>query len=223
LNADQATPADRATPAEARPAPPAAGPGADREPRAAGRSRDSVASKQALLQAAQELFGQRGFERTTMREIGERAGVDAALIARYFGSKAELYIAAVVAEDTAASGPGAYGGLAETADTLLTRSDDRGPGPIIQALIRSDTRQEIRVAARERMTRRLVDPLVDEMTAQNLDHPRLRAEVVVSALYGISLGRSLGWFEEIRSVPKDELVALIVEALGAVTGEPPAR
>ena len=47
-----------------------------------GRSRDAAASRESLLQAAQELFGQRGFERTTTRDIGERAGVDAALIAR---------------------------------------------------------------------------------------------------------------------------------------------
>ena len=64
-----------------------------------GRSRDAAASKDALLQAAQTLFGEQGFEGTTIREIGERAGVDAALIARYFGSKADLYIAAVAAED----------------------------------------------------------------------------------------------------------------------------
>ena len=38
------------------------------------RPRDAAASKDALLQAAQELFGQKGFERTTIREIGERAG-----------------------------------------------------------------------------------------------------------------------------------------------------
>jgi hypothetical protein len=38
-------------------------------------------------------------------------------------------------------------------------------------------------------------------------------------LVGISLGRSLGWFEEIRSVPRDELVALIVDALGSITGD----
>jgi AcrR family transcriptional regulator len=47
--------------------------------------RDAAASKQALLEAARSLFGQRGFKSTTIRDIGERAGVDAALIARYFG------------------------------------------------------------------------------------------------------------------------------------------
>jgi AcrR family transcriptional regulator len=88
----------------------------------AGRSRDAAASKDALLQAARALFGQRGFEGTTIREIGERAGVDAALIARYFGSKADLYIAAVMAED-AEGHPGEYEGLEQMADAAMTQAD----------------------------------------------------------------------------------------------------
>ena len=58
-----------------------------------------AASRDVQLRAVQTLFGQEGFESTAIRETGEQAGVDAALIARYFGSKAHLYIAAVVAED----------------------------------------------------------------------------------------------------------------------------
>src|SRR5580704_10189954 len=104
----------------------------------AGRSRDAAASKEALLQAAQALFGQQGFEGTTIREIGEQAGVDAALIARYFGSKADLYIAAVMAEN-AEEKPGAYERLEQLADAAMTQADRRGPGPILQAIVRSDT------------------------------------------------------------------------------------
>jgi AcrR family transcriptional regulator len=186
----------------------------------AGRPRDAAASKNALLQAARDRFGEQGFEGTTIREIGERAGVDAALIARYFGSKADLYIAAVTAED-ADLAPSQYEGVEQMADVVVTAADRRGPGPILQAIVRSDTSAEIRNAALDRQARRLVAPLVDNMTAQGIDRPRLRAQVAVCALNGISLGRSLGWFDEIRSVPRDELVALIVDALGAITGDGP--
>jgi hypothetical protein len=51
----------------------------------------------------------------------------------------------------------------------------------------------------------------------------LRAEVAVSALLGFSLGCSLGWFNEIRSAPRDEVVPLLVDALGAITGDDPER
>ena len=183
-----------------------------------GRSRDAAASRDALLRAAQTLFGQQGFERTTIREIGEQAGVDASLIARYFGSKADLYVAAMVAEEAEAV-PLEYEGLAHMAHDLITRADRRGPGPILQAVVRSDTSAEMLDAALDRVARRLVGPLVANMTAPGVDRPQLRAEVAVSALVGIILGRSLGWFDEIRSAPRDEVVALIVEALGAITGE----
>jgi AcrR family transcriptional regulator len=182
----------------------------------AGRPRDAAASRKALLQAAQTLFGQQGFEGTTIREIGERAGVDAALIARYFGSKADLYIAAVTAEDNERT-PSEYAGLEQMADVVVARADQRGPGPIIQAIVRSDTSAEIRAAALDLLGRRLVGPLVANMNAQGVDRPELQAQVAVSALLGITVGRSLGWFEEMRSVPRDELVALIVDALGPIT------
>ena len=183
-----------------------------------GRSRDAAASRESLLQAAQELFGQRGFERTTTRDIGERAGVDAALIARYFGSKADLYFAAVAAEDAGEQPPRSFEGLERMADTVVSKADDHGPGPILQALIRLDASDDIRGAALQRVRRRLVEPLVVDMTERGVDRPELRADIAVAAMLGISLSRSLGWFEEVRGVPKDELVALIAEALHEVTG-----
>lgn len=153
-----------------------------------------------------------------MREIGDRAGVDAALIARYFGSKADLYIAAVAAERMDEGQPAEFEQLDQMVDALVTRTDKHGPGPIMQALIRSDTSDEIRTAARTRLARRLVGPLAAGMTGQGVDRPRLRAELAVSALIGISLGRSLGWFEEMQSVPSAEVIDLVSEALAAMIG-----
>jgi AcrR family transcriptional regulator len=184
----------------------------------AGRSRDAAASKDALLQAAQTLFGQQGFEGTTIREIGEQAGVDASLIARYFGSKGDLYIAAVIAQD-AERPPSGYEDLEHLADVMLTRADQRGPGPVLQAIVRSDTSAEIREAALDYVSRRLVGPLTANLSAQGLDRPELRVQIAVSALLGITLGRSLEWFDEIRSVPREELVALVVDALDALVAD----
>ncbi|MCW2747477.1 MAG: Transcriptional regulator, TetR family [Nocardioidaceae bacterium] len=181
------------------------------------RVRDAAASRDALLQAAQELFGQNGFEATTIRDIGERAGVDAALIARYFGSKADLYIAAVVAEDDDGQPVEAYDNVSEMADVLIARADRRGPGPIMQAMVRSDTSADIRVAAHDRVAHRLVEPIAAQLVAEGVERPRLRAELAVSALLGVTLARSLSWFDEIGKIPKDELVTLIAETIGAMS------
>ena len=109
----------------------------------ANRVRNAAATRAALLDAALALFSEKGFDRATTREIAERAGVDPALIMRYFGSKAALYVAAVAAENLSVPTPSVYTGLHQMIDVLITRSDDRGPGPILQALASSDTSAEI--------------------------------------------------------------------------------
>jgi AcrR family transcriptional regulator len=191
-----------------------------------GRSRDAQASRQALFSAAQQLFGQKGFERTTLREIGEHAGVDAALVARYFGSKADLYVAVVAAERLGSRDPAAfagdeppYSGLNQMVEEVLRRSDEHGPGPILQALVRFDTTNEIRAAAEARLVRRLVEPLSSTIGRDGDTRARLRAEVSIAALLGVSLGRSLGWFDQIATAERAEVVALVVEALERVLGD----
>ena len=44
------------------------------------RPHDAEASRRALLDAARRVFDEVGYDRATTREIGERAGVDPALI-----------------------------------------------------------------------------------------------------------------------------------------------
>lgn len=173
-----------------------------------------------MFDAARELFGQKGFERTTLREIGELAGVDTALIAYYFGSKADLFVTVVMADRMADDAPSTperveepFEELGSLIDAVLRRSDERGPGPILQALVRVDTSEEIRVAARARLLRQLVEPLATTMGSGAGESSQLRAEVAVSALLGISLGRSLHWFEKIAAAPREVLVALVSAAL----------
>jgi AcrR family transcriptional regulator len=184
------------------------------------RSRDAAASKQALLEAARTLFGQQGFEGTTIRDIGERAGVDAALIARYFGSKADLYVAAIVAEAQHSRPPSDFEGLQQIAEALFTRTDEQGLGPVTQALIRSDTGDDIRAAAQTHLTRRLVEPIAADLTRRGSDRPDLRAAVTVAAVMGVNLGRALGWFDDLRTVPRDELVVLVA---AMIDGQQPAQ
>ena len=52
-------------------------------------------ARRAVLDAARELFAELGFERTTMRAVAARAGVDPALIYHYFADKDGLLFAAL--------------------------------------------------------------------------------------------------------------------------------
>ena len=53
--------------------------------------RNPERSRDAILEAAEELFAERGFEATSLAEVGLRAGVSRATPGYFFGSKAELY------------------------------------------------------------------------------------------------------------------------------------
>lgn len=48
-------------------------------------------TRAAILAAAQKLFAEHGYERTTVRDIAGIAEIDPALVIRYFGSKDELF------------------------------------------------------------------------------------------------------------------------------------
>jgi AcrR family transcriptional regulator len=50
-----------------------------------------VSTKEKLLQAGRELFWTRGYSNVSVRDITGAAGVDAALVSRYFGGKQGLF------------------------------------------------------------------------------------------------------------------------------------
>lgn len=54
------------------------------------RPRGREAVRAALVAAADELFGERGPDRVSVREVAERANVNHALLHRHFGSKDQL-------------------------------------------------------------------------------------------------------------------------------------
>jgi AcrR family transcriptional regulator len=73
--------------------PPVEGDGDAGCPQGHARRRDRAATKDALLQAAMQVFAARGFDAATTREVAARAGANEQLIQRYFGGKAGLLIA----------------------------------------------------------------------------------------------------------------------------------
>ena len=58
----------------------------------------SERTRAAILKAAQELFAEFGYDRTTVRDVAARAAIDAAMVMRYFGSKDELFARATVVD-----------------------------------------------------------------------------------------------------------------------------
>lgn len=58
------------------------------------QSRRSDSTRAAILTAARERFAGDGYERATIRAIARDAGIDPAMVMRYYGNKANLFAAA---------------------------------------------------------------------------------------------------------------------------------
>jgi AcrR family transcriptional regulator len=55
------------------------------------RERDPSRSREAILDAAERLFAERGFDATSLSDVGHAAGVSRGTPGYFFGAKAELY------------------------------------------------------------------------------------------------------------------------------------
>src|SRR5215472_4274810 len=91
------------------------------EIRTTRRARDASRSRRALLDAAERLFAERGFEATTMADIGAAAEPSAGAAAYFFGSKEQLYRAVL--------------GRAFEETSQLIRSWSLGEGPLEDTLV----------------------------------------------------------------------------------------
>jgi AcrR family transcriptional regulator len=61
------------------------------------RKRDAAATRARILEAAQRAFSETGYSHTGIREVARLAGTSSTLVLRYFGSKAGLFEAALIA------------------------------------------------------------------------------------------------------------------------------
>ena len=162
----------------------------------ATRRRDSTATRRALLQAARRRFASQGYASTTVRQVADDAGVNVALISRYFSSKEGLFEACLrsAAESFADTGPQASGldDLVAILSDQVTRSTwGQEPGDVLRLLLRSSgdpSAERTRVDALTRMSERLA-----EVAAQHggeHDDLVLRSQLVLATALGIAVLRS---------------------------------
>lgn len=181
----------------------------------ARRPHDSEATRRALLEAGRAVFDELGYDRATTREIGERAGVDPALIARYFDCKEGLFLAAIAEvgdEERMEGEPRALIAF------LLRRWDERGHSPVSRALASPSLSSEVREQVSAAVGQRLLAPLAKELRRRQVPSPELRAELLVALAVGVAMTRANGSLETLAAAPRDEVIAALgplVDALGS--------
>ena len=166
---------------------------------AAGRRPGPSRTRQAILDVAREEFARRGLDATTVRQIAGRAGVDPAMIAHHFGSKQQLFLAALhVPFDPAVEIAQVLAGPRdELAARLLTRMlrvwDSPAGAGAVAAVRTAVQRDETAGMIRDLALSRVLGPLME--TLEGSPEERMwRANLVASQLVGlISPVMSCGW------------------------------
>jgi len=174
------------------------------------RPRDAAATRQALLDAARELFTGKGFDRTTVRDIAALAGVNQALLFRYFGSKEEL-LGRVLAEPGAAL-------LADVPrerllGELLRRVLSSGPGKDSMLMLAMTGPGP----AAETLRREVSEPYTEALAALT-DEPdaRVRAELTLAWVLGLSLTMNMPGGSALAEADPTAVRALVLQAMSTL-------
>ena len=181
------------------------------------RKRSAPATRQAILDAARHCFSSEGYDQVGVREIAARAGVDPALINRYFGSKEGLFseviggkfdLRHIVGDD-----------LSTLGETMLraicTKKGAEGHDPL-RALLQSYGSDVAREKLRSAIVQGFVEPLAARLSGSN---PVERAELVGSALLGIVLYRAIAG--PLSDEERERMVtAMAPYVQGIIDGEP---
>jgi AcrR family transcriptional regulator len=173
------------------------------------RRRDANATRSALLDAAAELFAERGYDRTTVRDIAGRAGVNQALLFRYFGSKEALYLAVIAraSRDKLAETPSSQL-FAQILRGMLDRQ--AGEGQSIQIMLRSTAQDVAAKAIGQELSSDYVRALAELTDATDGD---LRAHLVLAWIIGIDTLRSVSGSEPLASADAGSVVACVLPAV----------
>jgi AcrR family transcriptional regulator len=176
------------------------------------RRHDAEASRQALLDAATALFDERGYDGATVRDIGERARVDPALIARYFGCKERLYLEALGRDDR----PALPSEPLEAIARVLAYHDERGSGPVLRAMVNPTLSDTARRRLGDVVGQRLTGPLHAALEERGVADARLRAELVVAMIVGMALTRSGRTLPTLADADLDDVMAVLEPVIAAL-------
>jgi AcrR family transcriptional regulator len=190
---------------------------AGKSPRRTGRRPGSGDTRSRVLQAARTSFGERGFDGATIRDVAARAGVDPALVHHYFGSKQQLFLAAMEFPlDLPALAPRLLEGPRDELGERFIRLvlelwETPAFRPWLLCVVRSASSDPVAAA----MLRRLLAEGPFLALARAIDQPdaALRATLVGSQLIGLALARYVVTVEPLASAPPEVLVRALAPTL----------
>jgi AcrR family transcriptional regulator len=191
-----------------------------------GRPRGASDTRERILLGARELFARNGFDKTSIRAVAASAGVDSALVHHYFGTKQQLFTAAinVPIDPMQVIGPIRQTPVEEigyTLPALLLPLWDSEAGQSFVATLRS------MLAANDvSLLRSFLQEVIAAEVGPRVDNPPgtgfIRVQFVASQLVGILMARYILALEPFASLPPEQIAQTIAPNLQRyLTGELP--
>ena len=181
-----------------------------------GRRPGAPDTRAAILDAARALFATQGYSGTTIRAVAAAAGVDGALVHHYFGTKDDLFVAAleIPVDPREILAPVVAGGAEGAAERFLLAFlsvwDDPDVRPALLTVARTIMEPATQRVFADGFLPVVIGPLG---VALDLDRPELRMPLVASQVVGLILLRYVLLVEPLASMPTDQVVATYAPTL----------
>ena len=188
-----------------------------------GRRPGPTTTREAIADAARRQFAEVGYDRATLRGIAGEAGVDAALVVRFHGSKDGLF------RDVMALPPEVAEAMAGLADGPRDTVGRRLAGVIVAMLENPRSRAIVLGRIRSASSHPDAADLVRETVTRDVgrlvaalrgDEPETRAVLVGSQVVGLALARHVVQVEPLASMPAADVVDYIAPTLQHYLVEP---
>lgn len=175
-----------------------------------GRRPGAPDTRAEVLAAARDSFAAKGFAGTTIRAVAAAAGVDPALVHHYFGSKDDLFLAALalpvdpreVLAPVVAQGPDGAG------ERLLQAFLSVWEDPEMQAPLLAVARSAIGPDGGRLVSQGFIPVVVGPVLGSLVrDRADVRVPLVASQVLGLILTRYVLRVPAMVAIPADDLVA----------------
>ena len=186
------------------------------------RRRDAAETRRLLLEVARARFARHGYATTTVRDIADAAGVNVALINRYFASKEGLFEACLdsAVTELRREEPVGVEGLGATIAHRLAGSTTKDQLPeAMLLLLRSagDARiDEIRRNVLRAMSERLAEVAGSGSGSSGGDDTLLRAEILLAASLGITMVRASLGVQPLAAATEEDLIGPLSDLVRAL-------
>lgn len=180
-----------------------------------GRPPGPSDTRDRILSSARELFARNGIDNTSIRAIAADAGVDPALVHHYFGTKTELFAAAIhiPLDPMTIIGPlreVPIEKIGYVLPTLLLPIWDSDIGKGFIATLRSMLGGSV---ADVSMVRSFLQEVIAAEVGSRVDNPpgtgRVRVQFVASQLVGIVMARYILELEPFKSLPVQQVADIV--------------